>query len=73
MQRRTALDSGKKIAAIIATMGTTDAFGLDDLQAIVAMRDSLVDEFQLSYRPHIHADAVIGWAWSVFKRLRLSG
>ena len=63
---RAALDSGKKIAAIIATMGTTDAFGLDDLQAIVAMRDSLVDEFQLSYRPHIHADSVIGWAWSVF-------
>ena len=63
---RTALDSGKKIAAIIATMGTTDAFGLDDLPAIVALRDSLVDEFQLSYRPHIHADAVIGWAWSVF-------
>ena len=63
---RTALGSGKKIAAIIATMGTTDAFGLDDLQAIVALRDSLVDEFQLSYRPHIHADSVIGWAWSVF-------
>ena len=63
---RAALDSGKKIAAIIATMGTTDAFGLDDLQAIVAMRDSLVEEFQLSYRPHIHADSVIGWAWSVF-------
>ena len=63
---RTALDSGKKIAAIIATMGTTDAFGLDDLPGIVALRDSLVDEFQLSYRPHIHADAVIGWAWSAF-------
>lgn len=63
---RTALASGKQIAAIIATLGTTDAFGLDDLPAIVALRDSLVDEFQLSYRPHIHADAVIGWAWSVF-------
>ncbi len=63
---RAALMDGKKIAAIIATLGTTDAFGLDDLQAIVALRDTLVDEFQLDYRPHIHADAVIGWAWSVF-------
>ena len=63
---RATLASGKKIAAIIATMGTTDAFGLDDLQGIVALRDSLVDEFQLAYRPHIHADAVIGWVWSVF-------
>lgn len=63
---RAALTSGKKIAAIIATLGTTDAFGLDDLESIVALRNTLVDEFQLDYRPHIHADAVIGWAWSVF-------
>jgi glutamate/tyrosine decarboxylase-like PLP-dependent enzyme len=63
---RTALAQGKKVAAIIATMGTTDAFGLDNLESIVAVRDALVSEFRLSYRPHIHADAVIGWAWSVF-------
>jgi len=56
----------RRIAAIIATMGTTDAFGIDDLEAIVALRDRLVDELGLDYRPHIHADAVIGWAWSVF-------
>jgi len=63
---RTALTAGRRIAAIVATLGTTDAFGLDDLAAIVALRDRLVDEFSLNYRPHIHADAVIGWAWSVF-------
>ena len=63
---RAALSSGKKIAAIIATLGTTDAFGLDDLQGIVKLRDALVNEYQLPYRPHVHADAVIGWAWSVF-------
>lgn len=61
-----ALKSGRKIGGIIVTMGTTDAFGLDDLRAIVALRDELVHEFQLSYVPHIHADAVIGWAWGVF-------
>jgi glutamate/tyrosine decarboxylase-like PLP-dependent enzyme len=63
---RQALSSGRKIAAIIATMGTTDAFGIDDLEAIHALRERLVAEFKLDYRPHIHADAVIGWAWSVF-------
>jgi L-2,4-diaminobutyrate decarboxylase len=63
---RSALKEGKKIAAIIATMGTTDAFGLDDLDAVVEIRDQLVAEFSLDYRPHVHADAVIGWAWSVF-------
>jgi L-2,4-diaminobutyrate decarboxylase len=54
------------IAGIIATMGSTDAFGLDNLAAIVRLRDALVAEYCLEYRPHIHADAVIGWAWSVF-------
>ncbi len=65
-EARGALKSGKKIAAIIATLGTTDAFGLDDLEHIAALRDTLVEEFRLDYRPHIHADAAIGWAWSVF-------
>ncbi len=61
-----ALQSGQKIGGIIVTLGTTDAFGLDDIQAITTLRDELVREHQLSYVPHIHADAVIGWAWSVF-------
>jgi L-2,4-diaminobutyrate decarboxylase len=65
-QLRAALQSGRPIASIIATLGSTDAFGLDDLQAIVALRDELVSEFHLAYRPHVHADAVIGWAWKVF-------
>lgn len=63
---RDALKDGRRIAAIIATMGTTDHFGLDDLQAIHETRNRLVDEFRLDYVPRIHADAVIGWAWSVF-------
>ena len=65
-QARAALQSGWPIAAIVATLGTTDAFGLDDLEAIVNLRDELVQEFNLPYRPHVHADAVIGWAWQVF-------
>ena len=65
-QARAVLQSGRPIAAVVVTLGTTDAFGLDDLAAIVALRDELVKEFNLSYRPHVHADAVIGWAWQVF-------
>jgi len=60
------IQSGRRIACLVATMATTDAFGLDDLQAMHRLRDSLVEEFQLDYTPHLHADAVIGWAWSVF-------
>lgn len=63
---RGALEQGKRIVAFVATMGTTDALGIDDLEAIVQLRDRLVEEYRLEYRPHVHADAVIGWAWSVF-------
>jgi glutamate/tyrosine decarboxylase-like PLP-dependent enzyme len=63
---RRAIEKGQRIACILATMGTTDAFGVDDLEGIVAMRDRLVEDLGLDYRPHVHADAVIGWAWSVF-------
>ena len=63
---RAALQSGWPIAAFITTMGTTDAFGIDDLAAVVDLRDELVSEFKLPYRPHVHADAVIGWAWNAF-------
>lgn len=64
---RDLLKRNKKIAGIVATMGTTDHFGLDDLEEVIEIRDRMVDEFALDYVPHIHADAVIGWAWSVFR------
>jgi glutamate/tyrosine decarboxylase-like PLP-dependent enzyme len=63
---RDAVAEGRRIACILATMGTTDAFGLDDLEGVVGVRDALVREGALDYIPHVHADAVIGWAWSVF-------
>jgi L-2,4-diaminobutyrate decarboxylase len=63
---RQAIAEGKRIAAIVATMGTTDAFGIDNLEAIDPLRRRLAEELKLDYLPHLHADAVIGWAWSVF-------
>lgn len=63
---RSLLDAGETIACILPTMGTTDAFGIDNLQSIVEIRDRLAKEYGLENAPHIHADAVIGWAWSVF-------
>jgi L-2,4-diaminobutyrate decarboxylase len=64
---RAALDNGDKVAVIIATLGTTDAFGIDDLAAILHLRDCLVVEYEFDYVLHVHADAVIGWAWAVFR------
>ena len=64
---REILSGGGRIACLIATVGSTDSFALDDLEGILDLRDRLVAEFSLDYRPHVHADAVIGWAWSVFR------
>ncbi len=64
---RRAFAGGEQVAVIIATLGTTDAFGIDDLTAIVKLRDDLAQEYGLATPPHIHADAVIGWVWSVFR------
>lgn len=60
------VERGKKIACIICTMGATDSFGMDNLAYAVHLRDQLVERYDLDYRPHIHADAVIGWPWAVF-------
>jgi glutamate/tyrosine decarboxylase-like PLP-dependent enzyme len=64
---RHAFQTGEKVAAIIATVGTTEAFGVDDLAAIVHLRDQLAAEHNVEHPPHVHADAVIGWVWSVFR------
>jgi glutamate/tyrosine decarboxylase-like PLP-dependent enzyme len=65
-EMRRLLREGRTIAAVIATMGTTDAFGIDHLEGIREVVDQLSHEFTLATPPHLHADAVIGWAWSVF-------
>lgn len=57
---------GDHVAAIVATMGTTDAFGIDDIVALREICDDAESQYQLDRPIHLHADAVIGWAWSVF-------
>jgi glutamate/tyrosine decarboxylase-like PLP-dependent enzyme len=55
------------VLAIILTLGTTDAFGIDDLAAVADLRERLVAEYRPPFPPHLHADAVIGWPWLVFQ------
>jgi L-2,4-diaminobutyrate decarboxylase len=59
--------AGDQVAVVIATLGTTDAFGLDDLAGIRRLLDEVVAEFKVATPPHLHADAVIGWIWAVFR------
>lgn len=58
------------IAAIVCTMGTTDAFAIDPIEEVRALVDSLypLEEYPNGEgRPLIYADAVIGWSWLTFK------
>lgn len=61
------IEEGKKIACIILNGGTTNEVIVDPIADVVHLRDKLVDEYNLEYIPHIHVDAVIGWAWLCFK------
>lgn len=71
-EARRVLESGARLAAIVATGGSTDSFGLDNIRYVVALRDKLVEEHRLDYRPHVHVDAVIGWAFAVFNHYDFS-
>lgn len=52
---------GTRVAYVVATFGTTDGFGIDDIAAIRQTIDSLAIEFGVP-APQLHADAAVGWA-----------
>ncbi len=64
------LDKGHRVALIIAAGGTTLDFIADDTTSTFQAVMELCQENQLSYRPHLHCDTVIGWLW--FSYLGLS-
>ena len=62
--------AGTPIAAIVCTMGTTDAFAIDPIDKVRELVDELypLSEYPNGAgRPFIYADAVIGWSWLTFK------
>ncbi|MFO0882958.1 MAG: pyridoxal-dependent decarboxylase [Pirellulales bacterium] len=54
------------VAAILATCGTTDAFGFDSVAQIDSLRRRLQYELHWPTLPYLHADAVVGWPWIFF-------
>jgi glutamate/tyrosine decarboxylase-like PLP-dependent enzyme len=64
---RATLDEGDRIGVIIINGGTTYDHIIDDIPAVVKLRDKLVKEYTLDYVPHLHVDTVIGWGWLVFE------
>jgi L-2,4-diaminobutyrate decarboxylase len=64
---RSYFDSGVKVPCIIVNGGTTLHNSIDQIACMVEFRDQLVEEYGLPYRPHVHVDSVIGWAWLFFR------
>jgi L-2,4-diaminobutyrate decarboxylase len=49
-----------KVAFVISTFGTTDAFGIDDLHGIRIIIDDMAKKYNVP-PPQLHADAAVGW------------
>jgi len=52
------------VAYICATHGTTDGFGIDDIQAIRQCAELKAREYSVTM-PQIHCDAAVGWTMAV--------
>lgn len=65
-QLRSCMENDIKIGCIILNGGTTNEIIIDPIKNVVDLRDKLIKEYKLDYVPHIHVDAVIGWAWLFF-------
>lgn len=53
-----------KLAYVCATFGTTDGFGIDDIEQIRSILISKSKEYDRPM-PQLHADAAVGWALSM--------
>src|SRR3989344_2196909 len=63
---REILKKGNLLGTIIINGGTTYDHTVDDIKSFVGLRNKIVKDFSLSYKPHLHVDTVIGWTWLMF-------
>ncbi|MFH4666976.1 pyridoxal-dependent decarboxylase [Vibrio cidicii] len=61
------LQEGKAVPTILLTFGTTDTFAIDDVAEVYLTRERICRQYALSYRPHIHVDAAVGWSLLFFR------
>lgn len=54
------------VPTILITMGTTDACSLDDIKKVHDVIEEMLEKHPGSHRPHLHADATVGWAFVFF-------
>jgi len=56
---------GRKVAFVMATFGTTDAFGVDDIGDIRQLIEDKARQYDMPI-PQLHVDAAVGWVLCFF-------
>ena len=64
---RSNLQKGKTFLGFNLTGGSTNEMLIDSVSGIYQLRERIVEEFSLNYRPMIHVDSVLGWVYLFFR------
>ena len=64
--------NGTRVAFVVATFGTTDAFGVDDVAGIRKLIDAFADRHGVPV-PQLHVDAAVGWVLSFLAEYNIPG
>lgn len=62
------IEAGKIFLGINLTAGSTNELYVDPIKQVYDMITNVVKKYKLKYRPHIHADAVLGWVYLFFNK-----
>lgn len=62
------IEKGGRLPLIILNGMTTNNHTFDDVKTVKAVRDKIVEQYDLDYMPHIHVDSVLGWVYLLLGR-----
>lgn len=57
------IEAGKTFLGFNLCGGSTVEFDMDPVKEIYDLREKLVEDYSLEYKPIIHVDSVVGWTW----------
>ena len=57
------IEKGKIFLGFNLCGGSTVEFDMDPVKEIYELREQLVADYRLDYKPIIHVDSVVGWIW----------
>jgi len=60
------IKKGKIFLGINLIAGSTNELYIDPIKKVYLLIEKIIKKYKLTYRPHIHADAVLGWVYLFF-------